>query len=87
MASRRSFGALKVAEQISFAVGEGEALGIIGPNGAGKSTLFNLITGNIAADSGRIRFPRQRRDARAADGARACRAWAAPSRSRSPSRS
>ncbi|MCS3739997.1 ABC transporter ATP-binding protein [Rhizobium sp. BK661] len=52
----KKFGALTVAEQISFAVEEGEALGIIGPNGAGKSTLFNLITGNIAADKGTIRF-------------------------------
>lgn len=52
----KKFGALTVAEAISFAVGEGEALGIIGPNGAGKSTLFNLITGNIAADGGSIRF-------------------------------
>ncbi|RDJ10465.1 ABC transporter ATP-binding protein [Rhizobium grahamii] len=52
----KKFGALTVAEQISFAVDEGEALGIIGPNGAGKSTLFNLITGNIAADNGIIRF-------------------------------
>ncbi len=53
----KKFGALTVAEQISFAVCEGEALGIIGPNGAvSKSTLFNLITGNIAADSGSIRF-------------------------------
>jgi branched-chain amino acid transport system ATP-binding protein len=52
----KKFGALTVAEQISLAVGEGEALGIIGPNGAGKSTLFNLVTGNIAPDSGRIRF-------------------------------
>ncbi len=52
----KKFGALTVAEQISFAVGKGEALGIIGPNGAGKSTLFNLVTGNIAADSGTIRF-------------------------------
>jgi len=52
----KKFGALTVAEQVSFAVGQGEALGIIGPNGAGKSTLFNLITGNIAADSGSIRF-------------------------------
>lgn len=34
----------------------GQALGIIGPNGAGKSTLFNLITGNIPADKGRIEF-------------------------------
>ncbi|MFF2323946.1 ABC transporter ATP-binding protein [Agrobacterium sp. NPDC058088] len=52
----KTFGALTVADGIGFAVGEGEALGIIGPNGAGKSTLFNLITGNIAADSGTIRF-------------------------------
>ncbi|MGN7738128.1 ABC transporter ATP-binding protein [Hyphomicrobiales bacterium] len=52
----KRFGALTVADEISFSVGEGEALGIIGPNGAGKSTLFNLITGNIAADSGTVRF-------------------------------
>lgn len=52
----KSFGALKVADCISLEVREGEALGIIGPNGAGKSTLFNLITGNLAADSGRVEF-------------------------------
>jgi branched-chain amino acid transport system ATP-binding protein len=52
----RSFGALTVADGVTFDVAEGEALGIIGPNGAGKSTLFNLIAGNIAPDSGTIRF-------------------------------
>ncbi len=52
----KSFGALKVADAITFEVRAGEALGIIGPNGAGKSSLFNLITGNLAADSGSIRF-------------------------------
>ncbi|WP_429809363.1 ABC transporter ATP-binding protein [Ensifer sp. B1-9] len=52
----KRFGALTVADEISLSVGEGEALGIIGPNGAGKSTLFNLITGNIAPDSGTVRF-------------------------------
>lgn len=52
----KSFGALKVADGISFEVPEGEALGIIGPNGAGKSTLFNLITGNLLPDSGRVHF-------------------------------
>lgn len=52
----KSFGALTVADSISFEVREGEALGIIGPNGAGKSTLFNLITGNLRVDSGEIRF-------------------------------
>ncbi|GLQ38255.1 ABC transporter ATP-binding protein [Rhizobium albus] len=52
----RSFGALTVADGVTFDVAEGEALGIIGPNGAGKSTLFNLIAGNIAPESGTIRF-------------------------------
>ena len=50
----KSFGALKVTDDVSFEVAEGEALGIIGPNGAGKSTLFNLITGNLPPDAGRI---------------------------------
>lgn len=52
----KSFGALVVTDGVSFDVPQGEALGIIGPNGAGKSTLFNLITGNIPSDSGRIEF-------------------------------
>lgn len=52
----KSFGALKVTDAVSFSVPRGQALGIIGPNGAGKSTLFNLITGNIATDTGRIVF-------------------------------
>jgi branched-chain amino acid transport system ATP-binding protein len=50
----KSFGALKVADDVSFELNAGEALGIIGPNGAGKSTLFNLITGNIRPDQGRV---------------------------------
>jgi branched-chain amino acid transport system ATP-binding protein len=52
----KSFGALTVADAVAFELGRGEALGIIGPNGAGKSTLFNLITGNIPVDGGRIVF-------------------------------
>lgn len=52
----KSFGALKVAQSISFAMEKGEALGIIGPNGAGKSTLFNLITGNVRVDAGTVYF-------------------------------
>lgn len=50
----KSFAALKVSQAISFEVSKGEALGVIGPNGAGKSTLFNLITGSIGLDDGRI---------------------------------
>jgi branched-chain amino acid transport system ATP-binding protein len=52
----KSFGALRVADAISFEVAKGEALGIIGPNGAGKSTLFNLVTGGLAPDAGRVSF-------------------------------
>ena len=52
----KSYGALKVADGIGFDLPRGQALGIIGPNGAGKSTLFNLITGNVRADHGRITF-------------------------------
>ncbi|KAA9005559.1 ABC transporter ATP-binding protein [Histidinibacterium aquaticum] len=52
----KSFGALTVTDSVTFDVPEGQALGIIGPNGAGKSTLFNLITGNLSADKGRIEY-------------------------------
>jgi branched-chain amino acid transport system ATP-binding protein len=52
----KSFGALKVSDDISFDLAEGEALGIIGPNGAGKSTLFNLIGGALPPSSGTILF-------------------------------
>src|SRR6201981_4205386 len=52
----KSFGALKVADSMTFDLSEGEALGIIGPNGAGKSTMFNLIAGNLVADTGTVRF-------------------------------
>jgi branched-chain amino acid transport system ATP-binding protein len=52
----KSFGALKVADGITLSVAEGETLGILGPNGAGKTTLFNLISGDLRADSGRVVF-------------------------------
>ncbi len=52
----KAFGALTVAHNLSLTVSEGEALAVIGPNGAGKSTMFNLITGDVAPDAGRVRF-------------------------------
>ena len=52
----RSFGALKVADDVSFTVTEGEILGIIGPNGAGKTTLFALLAGNLAPSGGAVLF-------------------------------
>jgi branched-chain amino acid transport system ATP-binding protein len=51
---RKSFGALRVVDGISFSLAEGETLGILGPNGAGKTTLFNLISGDLRADAGTI---------------------------------
>ncbi len=48
----KSYGALKVTNDISLAVERGEVLGILGPNGAGKTTLFNLISGDVRADGG-----------------------------------
>ena len=52
----KSFGALKVIDNLSFAVAEGEAVGILGPNGAGKTTLFNLIGGDLKPDRGNVRL-------------------------------
>jgi branched-chain amino acid transport system ATP-binding protein len=50
----KAFGMIVVASDIDLSLSRGEALGIIGPNGAGKSTLFNLITGMLRPDRGRI---------------------------------
>ncbi|HEX7041503.1 MAG TPA: branched-chain amino acid ABC transporter ATP-binding protein/permease [Trueperaceae bacterium] len=52
----RSFGGLTAVHRLSFAVGQGEVVGLIGPNGAGKTTAFNLITGVLSVDAGRVRF-------------------------------
>jgi branched-chain amino acid transport system ATP-binding protein len=50
----KSFGALRAIEDLSFSIGEREAVGILGPNGAGKTTLFNLIGGDMRPDAGRV---------------------------------
>lgn len=52
----KAFGAVTVADALSFELNEGEALGVIGPNGAGKTSMFNLITGVLPSDSGAIYF-------------------------------
>jgi branched-chain amino acid transport system ATP-binding protein len=51
---RKSFGGLHVTTDVNLAVEPGERRLIIGPNGAGKTTLFNLITGELAPDSGSV---------------------------------
>src|SRR5262245_45102619 len=55
-ALRKRFGAIIVADSVTFSVAPGECLGMIGPNGAGKSSIFNLIAGTLAPDGGTIRF-------------------------------
>jgi branched-chain amino acid transport system ATP-binding protein len=50
----KSFGGLRVTADVQLAVEPGERRLIIGPNGAGKTTLFNLITGELAPDSGSV---------------------------------
>lgn len=59
----KNFGGLRAVDDVSFAVLEGEMLGIAGPNGSGKSTLFNLITGvPFAPTTGEVHFAGQRID-------------------------
>ena len=74
---QKSFGAVIVADAISFEVPKGQALGVLGPNGAGKTSLFNLITGTLPPNSGRIEF--EGRDVTSMNAARRCRAGIARS--------
>jgi len=52
----KSFGGLTAVNDISFAIPHDRIAAIIGPNGAGKTTMFNLVTGFLAANQGRIRL-------------------------------
>jgi branched-chain amino acid transport system ATP-binding protein len=50
----KRFGGLTAVKDVSFSVTRAEILGIIGPNGAGKTTLFNVISGFLAPENGRV---------------------------------
>ena len=51
---RKSFGGLVAVDDVSIQIAKGSMHAIIGPNGAGKTTLFNLLSGMMAPDSGKI---------------------------------
>ncbi len=51
-----SYGKRKILDNVSFKINHGEIMGMLGPNGVGKSTIFNLITGLIKPDYGKIKF-------------------------------
>ena len=55
----KRFGGLTAVSDVSFALEEGEVVGLIGPNGAGKTTVFNLVTGVYQLSEGQIRVAGQ----------------------------
>ncbi len=50
----KSFGGVRAVDGVNFELAPGELLALIGPNGAGKSTTFNMVNGQLRADSGSI---------------------------------
>ena len=52
----KSFSGFRAVSDVSLTVESQQIAAVIGPNGAGKSTLFNLITGHLEPDSGRVLF-------------------------------
>ena len=55
-AVRKSFDGFIAVNNANLSVEKGDIVAVIGPNGAGKTTLFNLITGQLRPDRGRIIF-------------------------------
>ena len=51
-----SYGRRLILDNLNFKINEGQIFGMLGPNGVGKSTIFNLITGLIRPDSGKIKI-------------------------------
>ena len=52
---RKSYGAIKALDSVSFTVGRGEMFGVIGPDGAGKTTAIRIACGLLRADGGAVR--------------------------------
>ena len=56
-----SFGERKILDNVTFAVNEGDRVGIIGVNGAGKTTLFRILTGELSPDRGAVYLAAERK--------------------------
>ena len=52
----KHFGGVTAVNDVSFAVEEGEILGLIGPNGSGKTTVLNMLSGFLQPDAGEVVF-------------------------------
>ena len=68
----KRFGGVVAVRDLSFAVEEGEILGIMGANGAVKTTVFSLIAGNQRPSEGKIHFDGRRIDSLRADAVNRC---------------
>ena len=55
----KRFGGLQAVKDVSFKLQAGSITGMLGPNGAGKTTVFNLLTGFLRFDTGRVNFDGQ----------------------------
>lgn len=67
----KRFNALVVLDDVNFAMGSDESVGIVGPNGAGKTTLLSVLAGAFAPTAGTVRFNGS--DVTALSAARRCR--------------